>query len=59
MKDKEYKKEDPRYNWVQACSILKISHLNRIVVEVKHGSRILTEEGWKKLLKEDGIKMNE
>ena len=59
MKDKEYKKEEPRYNWFQACSLLRMTHLNRVVVEVKYGSKNISEAEWRKLLKEDGIKVNE
>lgn len=54
---KEEKKT--KYNWFQACSVLRISNLDRVVVEVKFGSKSLSEDEWRKLLKSEGIKICE
>ena len=59
MKDKGYKKEETKYNWFQACSLFRLPYLDKVVIEVKYGSKLVTESEWRKLLKEGGIKVNE
>lgn len=52
---KTVKTEEPLLNWFQACNALKVTGMNRRVVEKKFEDTQLSEKEWQSLLKKEKL----